>query len=285
MSIISHILDSVIGIAGINEILLPRLLRPRLMSLPEHDRTRKFGNLLQIITLNYLIIIVRPLRIRINAIGHIQIHFLRCRPAGIQCRLERCNLRSYRNPVNPGTPVPVFIPLTLERIILNSLPYTYRTQHIIILRIHADAIHLVHIYNSYVKPRVCTRYSIDIQYLGNTASDLVVLALERRIDLPVHRIESHCPEMSLDTVYRSENIPFHIHLQEPAGERHIHTVPLTVIGNSLDMLGLAAHENRVREIAGLYAGGKCKSGNGCRKNLHKGAIHNIYRLIKNVIQI
>ena len=115
-------------------------------------------------------------------------------------------------------------------------------ESVIVLGIHADLSHLVHIDDGDVEHRA------SLGKRGKTSSDDIILAFQRGINLSVRGIERHRPKMSLNPVDGAEYLPFHVSLDETGREREVHAAYSLVIGDSLNVVLRAFNVNLCRKI-------------------------------------
>ncbi len=241
MGIVSHVLHAPVGIAGV-DIIGVRRLGAAVMVLAENHAPCLPVQLFQVVSQDYLVVIVRPVHVAVNAIGYIKIPAFPAR------------LRTDGHAVDARAPQPVFILLPIHRDFRVVIPHrivdAHGFQHLgVLFRIHADVRHLVHVDNGHIEYRLPRFYVFHLQVFGDAGPDHVILALERFIHPPRDGVEGHRTQVSLDPVDGSQDSPLPVGLEESRRERQVETVFLRIIGDALHMVGdLAVHKDRCRRL-------------------------------------
>ena len=251
--VVSQVLDAIVRVAGPDEERAPRRGRARIVHRAEGDRTGIFRKLVQTVTEQDLMVIVRAGRIAVDAISDIEV-ILGAGSAGDESpgTDDAGRSRPDRHAVYARAAETV-LPfasgkLHLRHIVLRRRLDGNGPEHRVILGIHPDPVHLRHVDDGDIEiSPFPERYA---QLLGDAGADLVVLAFQRSVDAAVGRIERHRTQMPLDTVNRAQHPPLQVGADEAGREGIVQFPFLAVHRDALDMGGHAAAEIEDHRHAG-----------------------------------
>ena len=143
--VVGHILHAVARISRIYEILLLRLFRSVFVYISEGHRRLVASPAPDVVAQQHLVVVVRASVVAVYAIRHIEIFLSALLAYG----------RREGDAVDAGAAISVleFLPVLLHDgpVVLAGLAHADRRHHPVLLRIHPNAVQLVHIYDCDVK--------------------------------------------------------------------------------------------------------------------------------------